>query len=376
MFGCCGDGQWESLIHAVMVVNTQVFAPVPRLAALLASSLALVVAGGDEGPRPTRTARYMRWEVAAGGPREQLGAAARYDLRVGSSAVHDEASGADLELAAASAPPLGASLLAAEGDGGVQTTTATTTTTTMSSTLVPGGYCAMDGGNCTCEGVVSYGRGSKRNFRRLSGTVPCKGPLFGRRLGSPKHNCICYPLDWCLDKARDDDTKTIDLPHRRRTTDGRKGEGMYQRRRWCGFGPRKCIWGDWGSWGNCSATCGDGTMSRTRSQAQAPQNGGSCRGDPVGTRPCPGLPPCPGEANRSSTPVVAGAIANSPPSRRVDGRKKWSIFQRRAATDSKAKASKGSLRRWSLSRSRPRPRASTDSKAKASKEGRRGKSIF
>ena len=35
-----------------------------------------------------------------------------------------------------------------------------------------------------------------------------------------------------------------------------------------------CIWNDWGSWGQCSKTCDEGTKSRKRTVARQAVNGG------------------------------------------------------------------------------------------------------
>ena len=48
-----------------------------------------------------------------------------------------------------------------------------------------------------------------------------------------------------------------------------------------------CAWGDFGDWGDCSATCGDGERSRTRIIATpASGNGAECTGDATETETC------------------------------------------------------------------------------------------
>ena len=55
-------------------------------------------------------------------------------------------------------------------------------------------------------------------------------------------------------------------------------------------------WGEYGSWGECSAECGGGTQSRTRScNNPQPANGGeTCMGEATESKDC-NPDPCPGK---------------------------------------------------------------------------------
>ncbi|CAH1225406.1 FBN2 [Branchiostoma lanceolatum] len=59
------------------------------------------------------------------------------------------------------------------------------------------------------------------------------------------------------------------------------------------FPQRNCQWGSWGSWGSCSATCGNsGTQTRTRSYAVTAYCGGAlCSGSNSDTQACNRRPP-------------------------------------------------------------------------------------
>lgn len=162
-----------------------------------------------------------------------------------------------------------------------------------------GKRCSMEGGNCTCEGAVSYGVGDNRTFLRVNGTLPCTAFAFGATPAAG-NDCVCYDFKWCLADMERDRSLVMDLPHRRRMNLGRKGSQLHQRRRWCGFGPRDCLWGDWGSWGACSGTCSPATRTRVRSQTLAAANGGDCEGGPQGSQQCVDLPRCATSANASS----------------------------------------------------------------------------
>ena len=54
-------------------------------------------------------------------------------------------------------------------------------------------------------------------------------------------------------------------------------------------------WSDWNEWSDCSADCGEGTQTRSRTCSNpAPANGGAeCVGDAVETQSC-NTDPCPG----------------------------------------------------------------------------------
>ena len=48
-----------------------------------------------------------------------------------------------------------------------------------------------------------------------------------------------------------------------------------------------CVWGDFGNWGDCSATCGNGKRSRTRTiSTPASGNGADCIGDATEQETC------------------------------------------------------------------------------------------
>ena len=48
-----------------------------------------------------------------------------------------------------------------------------------------------------------------------------------------------------------------------------------------------CVWGAYGQWTDCSADCGTGTQTRTRSEATTAAHGGTdCVGDATETRDC------------------------------------------------------------------------------------------
>jgi len=163
--------------------------------------------------------------------------------------------------------------------------------------------CAAEGGICACEGVVGYGSGKVRVFERVSGTIRCVGANFTEEPGTTGNDCLCYDLGSCGRFVG----HVVDPAHRRRTHTGTKGEQMYQRRRWCGFGPRTCQWGEWGNWSACNASCGNGTQQRARAKLVPEVNGGMCKdatanGDGEETRACM-LKPC---ANDSTAAKLAG----------------------------------------------------------------------
>jgi len=51
-------------------------------------------------------------------------------------------------------------------------------------------------------------------------------------------------------------------------------------------------WQSWSNWGACSATCGPGLISRTRSCTQPLNGGQNCPGTGVDTKMCPNNPSC------------------------------------------------------------------------------------
>ena len=53
-----------------------------------------------------------------------------------------------------------------------------------------------------------------------------------------------------------------------------------------------CEWDEWAI-GECSATCGNGTRTNTRTKLVEEQNGGNCTGQPTETEECH-LQDCPG----------------------------------------------------------------------------------
>jgi hypothetical protein len=55
-----------------------------------------------------------------------------------------------------------------------------------------------------------------------------------------------------------------------------------------------CTWNDYADWSSCSVTCGDGTRTRTRTEATSSANGGDqCTGGPTETESC-NAGSCPG----------------------------------------------------------------------------------
>ena len=55
-----------------------------------------------------------------------------------------------------------------------------------------------------------------------------------------------------------------------------------------------CVWGDYGEWSTCTATCGGGTRTRKRPEATPASNGGDpCIGSTTETEDC-NLEACPG----------------------------------------------------------------------------------
>lgn len=58
--------------------------------------------------------------------------------------------------------------------------------------------------------------------------------------------------------------------------------------------PVQCQWSEWSAYGSCTSSCGTGQHSRTREKTVLAQNGGAdCTGDGKETEACPDLPACP-----------------------------------------------------------------------------------
>ena len=63
-----------------------------------------------------------------------------------------------------------------------------------------------------------------------------------------------------------------------------------------------CVWGEYGEWSTCSATCGGGTRTRTRPEDTPASNGGlPCTGSATVTGPC-NSDACPGSKILKSLP--------------------------------------------------------------------------
>ena len=55
-----------------------------------------------------------------------------------------------------------------------------------------------------------------------------------------------------------------------------------------------CVWSDFGEWTACTAECGTGTQTRTRTEETAAEHGGAaCDGDSTETQDC-NTHECPG----------------------------------------------------------------------------------
>lgn len=147
--------------------------------------------------------------------------------------------------------------------------------------------CGNYGQVCDCAGVALFGSGTDWISLRSSGTIMCDSATFGDSSGDKSKTCRCYDTKWCdANKPSDGLEYKTDSAHRRRSEKGMQGVDGYQRRRWCGWGPRDCLWGDWSEYGSCTASCGGGTTTRTRAPSELQANGGSCTGDKSHTIEC------------------------------------------------------------------------------------------
>jgi len=148
--------------------------------------------------------------------------------------------------------------------------------------------CAADNESCTCSnGVVMYGQKNREKWAvlRVDGAVNCSSLIFSDVAPGEQKVCRCYSLSWCTNSSDQGQYQVsngfkLDPAHRRRNPYGTKGINLYQRRRWCGYGPRDCQWSGWADWGACSSDCaqGGGTQLRVRTKEAEAQNGGSCNG--------------------------------------------------------------------------------------------------
>lgn len=131
--------------------------------------------------------------------------------------------------------------------------------------------CAREAGNCTCDGVVLYGREGSWQQLRVESSVLCTASLFDSTPAPAGQSnlCRCFPLTWCQKNNVDD--FRLDTAHRRRNLLGTAGINLHQRRRWCGWGPRDCSWSDWSSWSE------SGSSERKRHKETMAENGGKCQ---------------------------------------------------------------------------------------------------
>eukprot|EP00932_Pfiesteria_piscicida_P016494 SRR837773.3412.p2 GENE.SRR837773.3412~~SRR837773.3412.p2 ORF type:complete len:376 (-),score=107.68 SRR837773.3412:10-1137(-) len=155
--------------------------------------------------------------------------------------------------------------------------------------------CGAYGQVCNCVGVAMLGSGTSWMSMRTNGTVLCDGATFGDASGDKTKTCRCYDTKWCeANKPTDGIEYKTDTAHRRRTLSGVQGVDSHQRRRWCGWGPRDCLWASWSEYGSCTVSCGGGTKTRSRVPSEKEANGGSCTGDQAETVAC-NTDPCPAE---------------------------------------------------------------------------------
>lgn len=140
--------------------------------------------------------------------------------------------------------------------------------------------CAREAGNCTCDGVVLYGREGSWQQLRVESSVLCTASLFDSTPAPAGQSnlCRCFPLTWC--QKNNVDGFRLDTAHRRRNLLGTAGINLHQRRRWCGWGPRDCSWSDWSSWSECQGgtECDEsGSSERKRHKETMAENGGKCQ---------------------------------------------------------------------------------------------------
>lgn len=145
--------------------------------------------------------------------------------------------------------------------------------------------CGYEGGTCTCNGVAFFGTPDGDGVR-ADGSIACSAAALGGTTSAAtgKTPCLCYTLKWCTDNK--EFKQEEDPSHRRRSIMESQGRDFHQRRRWCGWGPRNCIWAAWDRWGSCSATCGTGTKTRKRARVVEAANGGSCHESNVDSVTC------------------------------------------------------------------------------------------
>jgi len=150
-------------------------------------------------------------------------------------------------------------------------------------------WCGKYGDRCHCDGVIAFGHGTSWTSLRTEGTVACTRETFAVDGPGDQRDsvCYCYSLAWCAENKPRGNWMP-DSWHRRRDNTGRPGRDSHQRRRWCGWGPRDCLWTPWGDWGACSVPAGEriGEQVRTRAQQTTEANGGLCEGSPSMTQKC------------------------------------------------------------------------------------------
>jgi len=165
--------------------------------------------------------------------------------------------------------------------------------------------CATYKTSCACNGVVLFGRNRHNTWSslRANGTVMCHEQSFGEVGALGNETCRCYDMSWCSENTPKDGAEwNSDPAHRRRDNAALQGLNMHQRRRWCGWGPRDCLWSEWTPYGACSQTCGAGFKKRRRFQELTQANGGTCVGWSEENQTCnlASCPSSPAEANSTN----------------------------------------------------------------------------